>query len=78
MALYYDLADRPKLKQLIAFAFQQMLAIMAATIAVPMIVGIGGLELTIGAVTLTEIATALILGILANGMLSAKSKVKEA
>ena len=43
-----------------------------------LIVGIGGLELTVGAVTLTEIATALILGILANGMLSGKSKKKEA
>lgn len=41
MKLYYDVADKPKCKQLIAFAFQQMLAIMAATIAVPMIVGHG-------------------------------------
>ena len=41
MKLYYDVADKPKFRQLIAFAFQQMLAIMAATIAVPMIVGHG-------------------------------------
>ena len=42
-----------------------------------MIVGIGGLELTIGAVTLTEIATALILGIIANVVLSGKRKRKD-
>lgn len=41
MKLYFDVADKPKFRQLIAFAFQQMLAIMAATIAVPMIVGHG-------------------------------------
>lgn len=39
MQLYFDVADRPKFKQLIPFAFQQMLAIMSATITVPMIVG---------------------------------------
>ena len=39
-----------------------------------LIVGIGGLELTIGAVTLTEIATALILGIITNIILSKKKK----
>ena len=42
-----------------------------------MIVGIGGLELSIGAVTLTEIATALILGIIANIVLSRKRKESE-
>ena len=41
MKLYFDVDDKPRFKQLIAFAFQQMLAIMAATIAVPMIVGHG-------------------------------------
>ena len=41
MKLYFDVADKPKFRQLIVFAFQQMLAIMAATIAVPMIVGHG-------------------------------------
>ena len=37
-----------------------------------LITGIGGLELTVGAVTLTEIATALVLGIVANIVLSGK------
>jgi hypothetical protein len=41
MRLVYDVEDKPQLKQLIVFAFQQVLAIMAATIAVPMIVGNG-------------------------------------
>lgn len=41
MRLTYDIADQPKFGQLIAFAFQQMLAILAATIAVPMIIGNG-------------------------------------
>ena len=39
--LVYDIHDRPKFGQLIVFAFQQLLAIMAATIAVPAIVGNG-------------------------------------
>lgn len=39
MKLYYDIHDKPKFPQLIVFAFQQLLAIMAATIAVPAIVG---------------------------------------
>ena len=39
--LIYDIHDRPKFPQLIVFAFQQLLAIMAATITVPMIVGNG-------------------------------------
>lgn len=38
MKLIYNVSDKPKFGQLIAFAFQQLLAIMAATIAVPMIV----------------------------------------
>ena len=41
MKLIYNVKDRPKLPQLIAFAFQQLLAILAATIAVPAIVGNG-------------------------------------
>ena len=41
MKLYYDIHDKPKFPQLIVFAFQQLLAIMAATIAVPAIVGNG-------------------------------------
>ena len=39
--LVYDIHDRPKFPQLLIFAFQQLLAIMAATITVPMIVGNG-------------------------------------
>ncbi|MBP0966911.1 MAG: uracil-xanthine permease [Oscillospiraceae bacterium] len=41
MKLTYDIADKPRGIQLIAFALQQMLAILAATIAVPMIIGHG-------------------------------------
>ncbi|MBE6785741.1 MAG: uracil-xanthine permease [Ruminococcaceae bacterium] len=41
MKLYYDIKDKPKIPQLIVFAIQQLLAIMAATIAVPAIVGNG-------------------------------------
>lgn len=39
--MIYDVKDKPKAGQIIVFAFQQLLAIMAATIAVPMIVGNG-------------------------------------
>ncbi len=39
--LIYDIHDKPKFPQLIVFAIQQLLAIMAATIAVPAIVGNG-------------------------------------
>ena len=39
--LVYDIKDKPKFNQLLVFAFQQLLAIMAATIAVPTIVGNG-------------------------------------
>lgn len=41
MKLIYDVKDKPKFGQLIIFAFQQLLAIMAATIAVPAIIGNG-------------------------------------
>ena len=41
MNLVYKVNDRPKFLQLIVFAFQQLLAILAATIAVPSIVGNG-------------------------------------
>lgn len=41
MKLVYKVEDKPQPKDLIVFAFQQVLAIMAATIAVPMIVGHG-------------------------------------
>ena len=41
MKLIYNVKDKPKFGQMIVFAFQQLLAIMAATIAVPAIVGNG-------------------------------------
>lgn len=41
MHLVYDVSDRPKFGQVIVFAIQQLLAILAATIAVPSIVGNG-------------------------------------
>ena len=41
MKLVYNVKDRPSFGKLIVFAFQQLLAIMAATIAVPAIVGNG-------------------------------------
>lgn len=39
--LVYDIHDKPRFSQLVLFAFQQLLAIIAATIAVPAIVGNG-------------------------------------
>ena len=39
--LVYDIHDRPKFGKMVIFALQQLLAIMAATIAVPAIVGNG-------------------------------------
>lgn len=41
MKLVYDVKDKPKPLQVIVFAFQQLLAILAATIVVPVIVGHG-------------------------------------
>ena len=41
MKLIYNVEDKPKFGQMIIFAIQQLLAIMAATIAVPAIVGNG-------------------------------------
>lgn len=41
MKLVYNVQDKPKFGQIIVFAIQQLLAIMAATIAVPAIVGNG-------------------------------------
>ena len=38
MKLIYNVEDKPKFSQLIVFAFQQLLAILAATIAVPSII----------------------------------------
>ena len=39
--LYFDVNSKPSISQTVVFAFQQILAIMAATIAVPAIVGNG-------------------------------------
>ena len=41
MKLYYDIHDKPKFGQLIIYAVQQLLAIMAATLVVPIIIGNG-------------------------------------
>ena len=41
MNLIYGIHDKPKFGQLLIFAFQQVLAVLAATIAVPAIVGNG-------------------------------------
>ena len=43
MKLIYDLDDKPKFGQTLVFAFQQMIAIMAATLLVPMLVSSYGL-----------------------------------
>lgn len=41
MKLYFNVNDKPKFGQILVFALQQLLAIMAATIAVPRIIGNG-------------------------------------
>ena len=41
MNLIYGIKDKPKFGQMLVFAFQQVLAILAATIVVPVIVGNG-------------------------------------
>ena len=41
MKMIYNVEDKPKFGQMLIFAFQQLLAILAATIAVPMIIGNG-------------------------------------
>lgn len=44
MKLIYDVEDKPKFSQTLVFAFQQMIAIMAATLLVPMLMTGYGLE----------------------------------
>ena len=45
MKLVYDIKDKPNIGKLIVFAIQQLLAIMAATLVVPIIInGNAGLE----------------------------------
>ena len=41
MKLIFGVEDRPKFGQVLVFALQQLLAILAATIAVPAIIGHG-------------------------------------
>ena len=41
MNLIYNVKDKPKFGQVLVFAFQQVLAILAATIAVPSIISEG-------------------------------------
>ena len=50
MYLTYNVSDKPKFGNLIVFAIQQLLAIMAATIAIPMIVSQAtGVQMSISA-----------------------------
>ena len=42
MKLIYGVKDKPSFGKVIVFALQQLLAILAATIAVPAIVTVGG------------------------------------
>ncbi len=44
MKLIYDVQDKPKLSQTLVFAFQQMIAIMAATLLVPILITSYGLD----------------------------------
>ena len=41
MKMIFNVEDKPKLPQLVIFALQQLLAVLAATIAVPIIIGNG-------------------------------------
>ena len=41
MKLIYDVNDKPKFGQLLIFGLQQLLAIMTATLVVPVIIGNG-------------------------------------
>ena len=42
MKLIYGIKDRPRFGQIIVFAIQQLLAIMAATLVVPVIINTSG------------------------------------
>ena len=48
MKLVYNVSDKPKKGQLIIFAIQQLLAIMAATIAVPAIINSNEVAVKLG------------------------------
>ena len=49
LKLIYDVADKPKFSKTLVFAFQQMIAIMAATLLVPMLVSGYGLAADVAA-----------------------------
>ena len=81
MKLIYGVKDKPKFGQIIVFAIQQLLAIMAATIAVPAIVGNGmtASAALFGAGEGVRIATAFggaVLGIMIAALLSKKQHGK--
>jgi len=44
MKLIYGIEDKPKFSKTLVFAFQQMIAIMAATLLVPLLVTSYGLQ----------------------------------
>lgn len=53
MKLTYGIKDRPKFSQNLVFAFQQMIAIMAATLLVPILVSGTAIEYKVGEVVYT-------------------------
>ena len=55
MKLIYGVKDKPKFSQVIVFAIQQLLAIMAATLVVPVIIN-GNVNNMVADGTLAEIA----------------------
>ncbi len=57
MKLIYDVSDRPKFSQTIVFALQQMIAIMAATLLVPILMS--GFQMSNGATLTFDPAAAL-------------------
>lgn len=56
MKLIYDVNDKPRFPQLIVFALQQLLAIMAATLVVPIIVSNPDVPYACGAVSMSPAA----------------------
>ena len=48
MKLFYGINDKPKFKQNLVFAFQQMIAIMAATLLVPILISGTAISFTVG------------------------------
>ena len=46
MKLVYDISDKPPIKKNLIYAFQQLLAIMAATLLVPILVDGSGLYMS--------------------------------